>query len=77
MPLSESRELADRPDTDETDEAVDTERSSCGTAFRARDGETQGSGEEARSVSGGGEGVASMLVLIGATWRLGGTRVGG
>lgn len=59
MPLSERRELADRPDTDDTDEAVETERSSWGTAFRASDGVTHGSGEDDRS--GGGEGVVSMV----------------
>ena len=58
MPLSESRELADRPETEETEEAVETERSSCGTALRASEGETHGSGERQRS--GGGEGVDSM-----------------
>lgn len=58
MPLSESLELAERPETDETDEAVETERSSCGTALRASEGEIHGSGEEARSR--GGEGVESM-----------------
>lgn len=59
MPLSERRELAERPETEDTDDAVDTERSSWGTAFRASDGETQGSGEDARS--GGGEGDVSMM----------------
>jgi hypothetical protein len=62
MPLSERRELADRPDTDETDEAVDTERSSCGRALSASDGVAQGSGEEARS--GGGEDAVSMVVKV-------------
>jgi hypothetical protein len=61
MPLSESRELADRPDTDDTDEAVDTERSNCGTALRASDGVIQGSGEPVRS--GGGEDVASSAMI--------------
>jgi hypothetical protein len=59
MPLSESRELTDRPDTDETDDAVETERSSWGTAPRASEGVTQGSGD--RDLSGGGEGVVSMV----------------
>lgn len=58
MPLSESLELAERPDTDDTEEAVDTERSSCGTAFSASIGEIHGSGESVRS--GGGEGADSM-----------------
>ena len=58
MPLSESLEPTERPDTDDTEEAVDTERSSCGTAFSASIGETHGSGESVRS--GGGEGVDSM-----------------
>lgn len=64
MPLSERRELADLPETDDTEEAVDTERSSCGTALRASDGETHGSGEEARS-SGGGDDVAVSSAMIG------------
>lgn len=58
MPLSERRELAERPETEDTEEAVETERSSCGTALRASDGETHGSGERERS--GGGEGVDSI-----------------
>lgn len=58
-PLSESLELADRPETDETDEAVETDRSSFGTAPRASDGVAHASGEEARS--GGGEGVVSIV----------------
>jgi hypothetical protein len=60
LPPSESLELADRPDTDDTDDAVDTERSSCGTAPSAREGTAHGSGEPARS--GGGEGAVSMMV---------------
>ena len=64
LPPSESRELADCPDMDDTDEAVETERSSLGTAFRARDGEIQGSGEDARS-GGGEEGVVSSKAMIG------------
>jgi hypothetical protein len=59
MPLSESRELTERPDTDDTDDAVETERSSWGTAFSASEGVTQGSGETERS--GGGEDVVSMV----------------
>lgn len=60
MPLSESLELAERPETEETSDAVETERSSCGTALRASEGETHGSGDKVRS--GGGEGVESMAV---------------
>jgi len=56
MPLSESREPTEREDTLE---AVDTERSSCGTAFSARPGVAHGSGEELRS--GGGVGIESMM----------------
>jgi proline racemase len=56
MPLSERREPTEREDTLE---AVDTERSSCGTAFSARAGVAQGSGEELRS--GGGVGIESMM----------------
>lgn len=48
---------------DDTDEAVETERSSLGTAFKARDGEIQGSGEDARS-GGGEEGVVSSKAMI-------------
>jgi hypothetical protein len=65
MPLSESRELAERPDTEDTDDAVDTERSSCGTAPRASEGVAHGSGDEARS--GGGEDDVVASAMIGAS----------
>lgn len=72
MPLSDSRELTERPETDETDDAVDTERSNEGMAFRASEGVTQGSGEPARSgadiavessvaMVAGGDGIARLL----------------
>jgi hypothetical protein len=62
MPLSESLELTDRPETDDTDEAVDTERSRAGMAFRASEGATQGSGDPARS--GGGEVVPVVAMVM-------------
>jgi hypothetical protein len=67
IPLSESRELADLPETDDTEEAVDTERSSCGMAFRASEGEAHGSGEEPRS-GGGDDVVVSSVAIIGVGW---------
>lgn len=63
MPLSERRELTDRPDTDDTDEAVDTERSSAGIAPRARVGVTQGSGEPARSCEEERSAVSSVAMF--------------
>lgn len=60
LPPSERRELADRPETDETDEAVDTDRSSGGIAPMASDGATHGSGEVDRA--GGELGVVSIVV---------------
>jgi hypothetical protein len=60
MPLSESRELDERPETEDTDDAVETERSSRGIAFIASDGDTQDAGEEGRSV-GEGDDVSSMV----------------
>lgn len=66
-PLSESLELAERPDIEDTDDAVETERSSRGTAPSAGDGVAHTSGEEARSC--GGEGVVSIVADRGVTWR--------
>jgi hypothetical protein len=69
-PPSDSLELADRPETDDTDDAVDTERSSSGTAPSASEGTAHGSGEPARS--SGGEGVVSMVVVavvVEEQWR--------
>jgi len=60
LPPSERRELAERPDTEETDEAVETERSRGGMAPIARDGVTHGSGDVERP--GGELGVVSMVV---------------
>jgi hypothetical protein len=59
MPLSESRELTDRPEKDDTEDAVETERSSGGIAPSASDGVAQGSGDPDRS--GGGEDAVSMV----------------
>jgi len=64
-PLSESLEPTDR---DETLEAVDTERSSWGTAFSASPGVAHGSGEEPRS--GGGVGIESMIGRQRGRWML-------
>lgn len=52
MPLSDTLELTDRAETEERDDSVDTDRSSRGTALRASEGVTHGSGEDARA---GGE----------------------
>jgi hypothetical protein len=57
LPPSERRELTER--ADETDEAVETERSSGGMAPMAKDGVAQGSGEVERA---GGELDVSMVV---------------
>lgn len=59
-PLSESRELDDLPETEETEEAVDTDRSSWGHDNIAREGETQGEGEPGRSM---GEGEVSSAMV--------------
>jgi hypothetical protein len=70
-PPSESRELVLWPDTEETDEAVETERSSCGQAVRAGVGVTQGSGEAERSaaVIGMGELCRLSAMLLGSGGR--------
>ena len=46
---------------DDTEDAVDTERSSMGTEPSASEGTAHGSGEPARSR--GGEGVVSILAM--------------
>jgi len=60
-PPSDSLELADRPETDDTEDAVETERSSSGTAPSAREGTAHGSGDPARSRVG--EGVVSIAAV--------------
>jgi len=74
MPLSESLELADRPETEDTEEAVETDRSSRGMAPRASEGVTHGSGDKLRS--GGGEAVVSMAGGRQRTWRVSGDATG-
>ncbi len=59
LPPSEILEPTERPEAEDTDDAVDTERSSIGIAPSGRDGVDQGSGDEARS---GGEKVVESMV---------------
>jgi hypothetical protein len=47
-PLSDSRELEERRDWEDIEDAVDTERSSCGQAYRARVGDSVKGGDESR-----------------------------
>ena len=60
LPPSDSREPAERPETDETDEAVETERSRGGMAPMAREGVAHGSGDVERW--GGEVDVVSIVV---------------
>ncbi len=48
VPPSESREDVDLPENEETEEAVETERSKSGQADRASEGDAQGGGEDER-----------------------------
>ena len=51
-PPSDSRELVDRPETEDTDDAVETDLSSCGHADNAGDGVTHAGGDVGRVAEG-------------------------
>lgn len=73
MPLSESRELDDRPETEDTEDAVETERSSRGIAFIASEGVAQDGGEPGRSM---GERADVSSIVVARSWQEKGVLLG-